>query len=87
MSTPILAQMKGLPPNRYEFGRYNETRVFNVQVDWFLSSKTVDMGYVERFITSIENGQLLQTGFVEIVVERQPSIGFGLDIQIPWYLC
>lgn len=87
MSTPALAQMKGLPPNRYEFGKYNEIRVFNMQVDWLLSCETIDMSYVERFITSVENGQMLPAGFLEGAVRRRESIGFGLDIQMPFYLC
>lgn len=87
MSTPILAQLKGLPTNRYEFGMYNEIKVFNMQVDWLMSFLTIDMSYVERFVASVENGQMLPTGFVKGALLRRESIGFGLDIQIPVYIC
>lgn len=81
-----MAQLKGLPPDRYEFGRYNEIRIFGTQVDW-ISSIHADVGYIERFISAIENNHLLPDGFVYGVVDRVQSPGVGLDLQIPSYLC
>lgn len=87
MSTPVLDQLKGLLPNRFEFGRYNEIHIFNKQVDWFLSHTMIDVSYIERFITSIESGHKLPTGFVEGAVERVHHSGFGMNLQLPFYLC
>lgn len=88
MSTLSLAQSQKLDVNHYEFGAYNEKRIFNMQIDWFLSSKRsgLDVNYIERFITAIEKGELLPTGLIAGAVERLASPGFGVDIQLQYYI-
>lgn len=73
--------------NVNEFGAYVEKRIFNKQVDWFMSTETFDVEYVERFINAIENQSQLPTGFIEGALLRfgMPDVG-GADLQLNFYI-
>ncbi|KAG4077066.1 hypothetical protein HA402_016053 [Bradysia odoriphaga] len=80
----------GLPAIRHEFGNFTERKIFGKQIDWFASYKTMDYGFVESFVNSVENGSLLPPGFIESsgVVPRfgDPYVD-GADIEVNNYIC
>lgn len=59
-----------------------------MQVDWFMSQLTLDMGYVERFVNAIEAQTVLPPGFVQGAIRRGVGVDIdGTDFKYDYNLC
>lgn len=58
-------------------------------MDWFQSSATVDVRFMETFVAAIETGKqlpVLPTHFDITTVARKSTVS-SMDISIPVWLC
>ncbi len=70
MHTHTVAELKGLPFKRHEFGMYAERKIFQKQIDWFCSYETFNQPYVEKFTKAIECQSQLPSGFITGALPR-----------------
>ncbi len=71
-----------------EFGRLAEINLFKEQINWFQSKETININYVEQFLTAIENGtELPALTANDGAIPREPSIGMDIDILHDRFIC
>jgi len=76
------------PKHDQEFGRLAEMNLFKEQINWFQSKKTINVNYVEQFLSAIENGtELPILTENDGTIPREPSIGMDIDIVNNPFIC
>ncbi|CAF3332542.1 unnamed protein product [Rotaria sp. Silwood2] len=90
MSTPNMLQYSQIDKQKcdQEFGRLAEMALFKEQINWFQSKDTINVNYVEQFLTAIENGtELPILTENDGAIRREPSTGMGVDLLNDRFIC
>jgi hypothetical protein len=63
-------------------------KLFKEQINWFQSKETINVNYVEQFLSAIDNGTELPVLTAnDGAILREPTLGMGIDIVNDRFIC